>query len=172
MSLPFRQTTALLLDAEKEIQNLSNNNLDLETKTCVDQAEEKHPVATDCSNYARIETPYGRLLIDSHIAMLKKTQSFNSKSSDVQNEIIRTWPMDGWEFITLDETQSFAIFANQSDWRFALLDLLKGTLEKDEDPIFPRFWIEDASTGNLGNTQEDLFHCRKTGLRLVLLPEE
>ena len=100
--------------------------------------------------------------------MLKKAQILTSTQSDIQTSLINTWPLEGWNFITLDETQSFAIFAHDSDWRFALLDLLKGTLVKDQNSLSPRFWIEERS---LKGAFEDLFHCRKTGLKLVLLPE-
>ena len=152
MSLPFRQTTNLLIDENPQLRS-----------------EEKAVKNTSDlgSDYTNIDTPYGRLLINSHIAMLKKAQMLTS-SSDIQTSLINTWPIEDWNFITLDETQSFAIFAHGSDWTFALLDLLKGTLIKDKDSLSPRFWIEERSSKG---AFEDLFHCRKTGLKLVLLPE-
>ena len=114
-----------------------------------------------------IETPYGRLLIGSHITMLKHSEL--AESTHVGSEdsrIIHTWPMEGWDFLSLDESHSFAIFAHQDDWRFALLDLFSGKLIKDNDTLFPRFWIEDAEENK---QNRDLFHCRQTGLSLVLL---
>ena len=172
MSLPFRQTTNLLIDAEPKLRPMESpedrGSTAAGTKTDTTSSEpplnEQNP-----EGHTTIDTPYGRLLINSHITMLKKTQIWTSDpTEDPQTGLIKTWPMEGWNFITLDETQSFAIFAHDSDWRFALLDLLKGTLIKDQNSFSPQFQLEERS---LSGGCEDLFHCRKTGLKLVLLPE-
>ncbi len=146
MSLPLKKANSLSYDAS------SNHELE--------------PQKQESS----IETPYGRLLIGSHIAMLKHSElaDASQKDSSDSSRVIHTWPMEGWGFLSLDESHSFAVFAHQEDWRFALLDLFSGKLIKDDDTLFPRFWIEEAETATLS---KDIFHCRQTGLSLLLLDE-